>query len=70
MQPFQQRVVEEKRELDEKIEKLDVFIRSEAFMWLTLTEQDQLNRQYSAMDEYSRILGERISGFTERAKNC
>ena len=64
MQPHQQRVVDEKTELDEKLKKLDAFGRTELFASLPADEQGRLNRQHSVMEKYSAILGERIAAFT------
>jgi hypothetical protein len=63
MQPHQQRVVDEKTELDEKLKKLDAFGRTELFASLPADEQGRLNRQHSVMEKYSAILGERIAAF-------
>lgn len=63
LQPHQQRVVTEKAELDEKLGKLGTFLNSDKFHNLNIVERGQLHRQYQAMSEYSKILGERISFF-------
>ena len=63
MAPHQQRVVDEKTELDSKLKKLDTFGRTEFYGTLPADEQGRLNRQHSVMEEYSRILGERIAAF-------
>jgi hypothetical protein len=63
MAPHQQRVVQEKKELDEKLAKLDEFGRTDFYKTLPADEQGRLNRQHSMMEEYSRILGERIAAF-------
>ncbi len=63
MQAFQQRVVDEKTELDDKLKKLSEFGKSSFFQTLPPEEQGRLNRQHSIMEEYSRILGERIAEF-------
>jgi hypothetical protein len=63
LKPHQQRVVEEKRELDEKIEKLDAFIKGELFKTLPSDECSRLARQRVAMLDYSRILEARIEAF-------
>jgi hypothetical protein len=63
MQPHQQRVVDEKTELDEKLKKLDAFGRTELFASLPADEQGRLNRQHSVMEQYSAVLGERIAAF-------
>lgn len=64
MQDFQQRVVTEKTELDEKLGKLQVFLNTPRFMGLPADEQSRMVRQASAMSEYSVVLGERIAAFT------
>lgn len=62
--PYQQRVVEEKRELDEKLEKLRDFIFHNAvFRTLPPRERQLLVRQQTAMATYSRVLRERIETF-------
>ena len=63
--PHQQRVVEEKRELDEKLQKLKAFISSASF---TTIVQDEAERgrlvcQEEIMNDYSAVLGERIAAF-------
>ena len=65
LQPHQQRVVEEHRELNEKIDKLGEFIVNKpgVFLQLPWEEQDLFHRQYAAMQAYSDILVERIAGF-------
>lgn len=63
LQPFQERVAQEKAELDEKLGKLKAFRRSPSFKTLPVEERDRLSRQESAMDCYSGVLGERIEAF-------
>ncbi len=63
LQPYQQRVVDEKAELDEKREKLGKFIESDAYQALSEPERDLLSRQAIVMAEYSDILGTRIATF-------
>lgn len=60
MQPHMEHVVEEKRELDEKREKLTSFIAGEVFGTLNGAEQSRLTRQLAVMTDYSEILRERI----------
>lgn len=63
--PHQQRVVEEKAELDHKLAKLHDFIQQNPhFKTLPEDEQKRLERQDLAMAEYSQILSERIAAFT------
>ncbi|MBT9513249.1 MAG: hypothetical protein IV104_12960 [Acidovorax sp.] len=62
--PHQQRVVDEKRELDERLSKLDAFILDNPlYLQLSTDEQDRLSRQSKAMAAYSGILDERIAHF-------
>ena len=63
MQPHQQRVVDEKAELDEKLTKLDAFGRTPLFASLPADEQGRLSHQHSLMEQYSAVLGERIAAF-------
>jgi hypothetical protein len=64
LQPHQQRVVTEKAELDEKIDKLKAFImNSPIYQKLPDDERSRLNQQYDAMVVYSHILGARIEAF-------
>ena len=57
-------LVEERRELDKKIEKLHRFMMTSSFDKLNELDRDRLMRQHIAMSQYSGILGERINGFT------
>ena len=61
--PHQQRVVDEKRELDDLREKLMVFFSTPIFHGLPESGQIRLERQAVAMRSYSEILGERIAAF-------
>jgi hypothetical protein len=64
MEPYQQRVIDEKAELDEKLAKLRAFTEdTEKFTRLDKNEQERMTRQKSYMAEYSRVLGERIAAF-------
>ena len=63
-EPYQQRVVDEKTELDGKYRKLIEFIEeSPTFPRLPDDEQNRLRRQKDCMKNYSDVLGERISAF-------
>ena len=60
----QQRVLDEKQELDIRITRLDEFIlRNALFRELANDEQARMRRQLDVMRELSVILGERISAF-------
>lgn len=61
--PHQQRVFDEKRGLDEKLEKLCGFFDTTIFAGLSDAEQQRLQAQHGAMKTYSDILGERIEAF-------
>jgi len=64
MLPHQQRVVDEKKELDEKATKLSDFIGTNPiFDSIDAAEQERLKEQCEIMWEYSEILGRRIDAF-------
>ena len=64
MLPHQQRVVDEKTELDDKLGKLNAFIlTSPVFAQLQNEEKERLQRQFSIMRDYTSVLGERIDAF-------
>ncbi|WP_337918720.1 crAss001_48 related protein [Vibrio cholerae] len=63
MEPHQQRVVEEKKELDSKIEKLNTFIDGQVFKKLDNEDKKLLIKQLHEMKAYSRTLGCRIRRF-------
>ena len=64
LQPHQQRVVDEKAELDKKADALSEFIgRSPMFETLDTAEQERLKEQNDVMWQYSEILGARIAVF-------
>ena len=63
MKPHQQRVVDEKVALDDKIFKLEAFMESDASNVLSLTEEDDLEEQLRHMEKYSKVLERRISRF-------
>lgn len=63
MLEFQQRVVEEKAQLDERLQKLCSFCVSDKFKELPLIEQGRLCQQRMAMALYSSVLAARIADF-------
>lgn len=63
MKPYQERVIAEKKELDEKRERLTAFTFTKAFESLDDDEKERLNRQHAIMERYSDVLGERIAAF-------
>ncbi|MGC3025883.1 crAss001_48 related protein [Burkholderia sp. DN3021] len=64
MQAHQQRVVEEKAELDERIERLQQFTLSLTFRDLDYIDQELLRHQQHLMEGLSAVLGTRIQRFT------
>jgi len=64
MQPHQQRVIDEKAELDAKMDKLTAFIDTPIFSSLPAQEQERLVRQLHYMGHYTAVLGERIAAFS------
>ena len=67
MAPHQQRVVDEKAELDDRAAKLRVFLDTPIFAGLDVSEQHRLGRQLHVMQEYALTLGERIAAFANSA---
>ena len=63
LQPHQQRVVDERRELDERRQKLSEFIRGDVYLSLPVQERSLLRKQAKVMRQYSDLLGERIAVF-------
>ena len=64
MEDYQQRVVDEKAELDKKAEALSKFIGySDEFESLDSAEKERLKEQNDIMWQYSEILGARIAAF-------
>lgn len=63
--PHQQRVTDEKADLDDRLTKLKAFFDTPIFAGLVPAEQDRLCAQSEAMGAYSQILGARIVAFTQ-----
>ena len=63
---FMERVIAEKKELDERIVRLVEFTRGEIYESLPDDEQVRLARQQNIMSLYSDVLGQRIAAFNER----
>ena len=64
LQPHQQRVVQEKEELDKRANALSTFIGTNPkFETLDPAEQERLKEQNDVMWQYSEILGARIAAF-------
>lgn len=65
MLAYQERVVQEKQELDDRILRLTEFTLSHNFEGVNLYEQQRLTKQLQIMLELSSVLGERIANFGE-----
>jgi hypothetical protein len=64
MQPHEERVVDEKNVLDEKLVKLQNFIEhNKIFQALPNDDKELLERQEVYMSDYSQVLAERIARF-------
>lgn len=61
--PHQQRVIDEKMQLDERLAKLDAFRTTPIFAGLDQDERHRMVVQAEAMQVYSDVLGERIAAF-------
>lgn len=61
--PHQQRVVDEKAELDEKMDKLTAFMDTPIFATVPAAEQERLVMQLMHMGSYTAVLHERIAAF-------
>lgn len=70
LQEWQRRVMEERRELLERLGRLDVFLGSTLYASLDADERDRMARQRGAMGRYADILGERIEAWEPAAANA
>ena len=60
MNDFIDRLIDEKQQLDVKIEKLTQFIQSENFKSIEMVQQSLLQVQLLSMETYSQCLTERL----------
>lgn len=63
IKPYQQRVIQERNELDWRLGNLVAFFASVRFALLPEEDQQLLKRQADVMAEYSHILSDRIARF-------
>ena len=63
LEPYQQRVVDEKTELDERLRKLRAFAASDTFLALLPSDARLLGQQAMHMMDYSEVLRQRINNF-------
>jgi hypothetical protein len=71
MKDYQERVVEEKKELDDKIERLDIFLKmydKEGLVGVDLSDEEEvlMKIQLTSMITYSMTLTRRIQIFHEK----
>jgi hypothetical protein len=64
LQPHQIRVVAEKGELDERLQRLVVFMGTATFPELPEAEQARMTHQRDLMAQLSAVLAERIAAFS------
>lgn len=62
-QTFHDRLLNEKKELDERVEKLKTFLNSEKVQTIEPVQGSLLQIQLLSMETYSRCLAERIVWF-------
>ena len=67
MSPHEDRVLVERRDLGDKLDKLDAFIAGDVFTTLPDEDQSLLKRQADAMRKYENILDQRIARFADVA---
>ena len=65
MQPHEQRVMDEKAELDARLERLRAFMAGQTFRSIDNLQRDLMARQAAYMSAYSQTLGERIATFVK-----
>jgi hypothetical protein len=63
MEPYQQRVIDEEKELTDKLVKLDAFLLSPTFLMLPEVEKESMRKQSYYMMRYAQMLKERIARF-------
>jgi len=69
IQPYQQRMIDELKELQERLTKLLVFLGDEVFTKLPTKEKALLVAQATTMRRYAGILDRRIKQFRARRAN-
>jgi hypothetical protein len=65
MEAYQQRVIEEAHQLEEKLDKLQKFLKTRTNIYIRAQDWDLLVLQSSAMQTYLKILKMRILGFSD-----
>lgn len=60
IQPYQQRVIDERREANEKLVALGAFFGTAPYAALSGYEQSLMHRQHRIMQEYIAVLDQRL----------
>lgn len=63
LQPYQQRVVEESKSIDERTNKLKLFLKTDTFKSLPVAEQKRLYKQLALMQDLGDVLRDRIAAW-------
>lgn len=63
LEAYQERVLEERAQLNDRLNKLDAWLYTEKFNCLSLDDQDLLITQQRIMVEYLDVLDQRINNF-------
>lgn len=63
LQPHQQRMLDEKAQLDPRVKALQAFVETPLFASLDSSEQFDQHDQLNAMERYQAALGRRIARF-------
>jgi hypothetical protein len=62
-EPYQQRMLDEQAQLEERLQKLQAFVNTQAFQQLEIEDRELLLLQLIAMRDYASVLGRRINVF-------
>jgi hypothetical protein len=63
VEAHQERVLEERTQLNDRLVKLDSFLYTEKFNCLSMDDQDLLITQQAIMEQYLDVLDQRIANF-------
>jgi len=63
VEAHQERVLEERTQLNDRLVKLDSFLYTEKFNCLSMDDQDLLITQQAFMERYLDVLDQRIANF-------
>ena len=63
MEAYQERVIAEMKDLDDKIGKLSAFMKLDTFQGLEEEDRNLLTEQYEHMNQYYSVLRKRVERF-------